>query len=389
MGGERATRPPDLPRTARRPVTAHIRRGCASKAQVAARLTTTGALEPSKNGRLSTSGALARNLPITSAMSKRRTHRYALVDGVRIHWVDMPSLDPDSRLAPLVLLHGLNDCYRTWRRVAPVAARHRRVLIPDLPGHGLSGRPDAGYELDWYARLMSRWLESLGVQRCDVVGHSFGGGVAQTMLLECPDRIRRLALVASGGLGREVSWLLRLAAIPMVVERFGQPLMGPCTRFALRALGSLLGREDVDRLTSLNERQGSARAFARTVRDVIGLRGQRRSFFERARDLRRLPAIGLFWGDRDPIIPVSHARAMEEYVHGARLTVFESCGHYPHHEHTDAFVAALLHFLDDPTVCRATLRRAEEQGPVSADVRWSLLPDAAGDRDSRPCLAMS
>jgi pimeloyl-ACP methyl ester carboxylesterase len=324
-------------------------------------------------------------------MSPGRRHRYSLIDGVRIHWVEMPSLDADSRLPPLVLLHGLNDCYRTWRRVAPMAARHRRVLIPDLPGHGLSERPDSSYELVWYARLMSRWLEAQGVERCDIVGHSFGGGVAQTMLLECPERIRRMALVASGGLGREVSWLLRLAAIPMVVERFGQPFMGPCTRLALRAIGTLVESEDVDRLTSINRQKGSARAFARTVRDVIGLRGQRRSFFECAADLPRLPAIGLFWGDRDPIIPVSHARTMKDSIDGVRLTVFERCGHHPHHSHADAFVAALLHFLDDPTVCPATLRgRKDQEELVPAAVGWSLLPAAAeGRRDSHPSPVMS
>src|ERR1035438_4849589 len=73
---------------------------------------------------------------------------------------------------------------------------------------------------------MAKWLEAAGVETCDLAGHSFGGGVAQAMLLECPERIRRLALIASGGLGREVGWLLRLASLPRVGERFGQPFMG-------------------------------------------------------------------------------------------------------------------------------------------------------------------
>ncbi|HEX4446125.1 MAG TPA: alpha/beta fold hydrolase, partial [Polyangiaceae bacterium] len=218
-------------------------------------------------------------------MNPRRSHHYVLVDGVRIHWVEAveaveaPAVRADARRPPLVLLHGLNDSYRTWRRLAPLLAADRRVLMPDLPGHGLSERPDASYELRWYARLMARWLETIGLDRCDLAGHSFGGGVAQAMLLECPERIRRLALVASGGLGREVSWLLRLATVPHVVERFGQPFMAPCTRLALRAVGNLLGQEDVERLTSINGQKGSARAFARTVRDVIDWRGQRRNFF--------------------------------------------------------------------------------------------------------------
>ena len=81
------------------------------------------------------------------------------------------------------------------------------MLVPDLPGHGLSARPDASYELRWYAHVMARWLDAAGVERADVVGHSFGGGVAQMMLLECPERFRRLVLVSSGGLGREIARL--------------------------------------------------------------------------------------------------------------------------------------------------------------------------------------
>jgi pimeloyl-ACP methyl ester carboxylesterase len=307
----------------------------------------------------------------------QRQHHYERVDGVRIHWVEMASGRTGSSEPPLVLLHGLNDCYRTWRRAAPLLARGRRVLMPDLPGHGLSERPDATYEIKWYAHVMALWLEAAGVETCDLAGHSFGGGVAQAMLLECPQRIRRLALVASGGLGREVAWLLRLASIPRVVERFGQPFMGPCTRLTLRAVGNLLGQEDVDRLTSINAQSGSARAFARTVRDVIDWRGQRRTLFDRAAELRTLPPIGVFWGDRDAIIPVAHARAMSASVDGVQATLFEGCGHYPHHEHTESFASALLRFLDDPTISPARFRATAPQ-TEPARTSWPSLVAAGG-----------
>jgi pimeloyl-ACP methyl ester carboxylesterase len=142
-------------------------------------------------------------------------HRFATVRGVRVHWAE---LGEATRRTPLVLLHGLSDCHRTWRQLAPRLALRRRVLMPDLPGHGLSDRPDATYDLDWYALVMEGWLEAAGVARADVVGHSFGGGVAQMMLRRCPERIRRVVLVSSGGLGREVTMALRLASIPRVVE---------------------------------------------------------------------------------------------------------------------------------------------------------------------------
>jgi pimeloyl-ACP methyl ester carboxylesterase len=196
---------------------------------------------------------------------------------------------------------------------------------------------------------MTQWLDAADVARADVVGHSFGGGVAQMMLLQCPERIRRLVLVSSGGLGREIAVSLRMASLTFVVEHLGQPFMGPCTRLGVKATGDVLSREEVSRLCAMNTQRGSARAFARTVRDIIDWRGQRRTFFQRADELSTpLPPIAVLWGDRDAIIPFSHAEALASYVDGVRVTRFEACGHYPHHEQPGAFANALRDFLDSP-----------------------------------------
>jgi pimeloyl-ACP methyl ester carboxylesterase len=280
-------------------------------------------------------------------VNSEATHRFARIEGCGLHWVERECAKPSG--PPLVLLHGLNDCYRTWTHVVPQLAQDRRVLVPDLPGHGLSDRPDASYELRWYAHLMMRWLETNRLENVDVVGHSFGGGVAQMMLQECGRRIRRLVLVSSGGLGREIAIWLRLASVPVVVERFGQPFMAAGKRLAILAAGSTLAKNDVTRLTAINSQRGSARAFARTVRDIIGWRGQRQTLFQRPPELE-LPPLAVLWGDRDNIIPISHARALARAMDGVRLTVFDGCGHYLHHQKPGGFVREVVDFLDDPTV---------------------------------------
>jgi pimeloyl-ACP methyl ester carboxylesterase len=295
-------------------------------------------------------------------------HSFLTVGGVRLHWAELGS---DRRRPPVVLLHGLNDSHLTWRRVAAALATDRRVLMPDLAGYGLSERPDASYELDWHAKLIAKWLEALALDQVDLVGHSFGGGVAQVMLLECLSRIRRLVLVASGGLGREVSLVLRLASCPGVVERWGQRFMAFGTRLMLRGQQAGFLPGEVAEICAMNAMGGSARAFARTVRDVVDWRGQRRTFFQRAHEVAELPPVAVFWGDRDTIIPASHGKAFAEQVAGVTLTLFEGCGHYLHYEQSARFTAALREFLDGRSTESALGSEASRELLTELDAAWS------------------
>jgi pimeloyl-ACP methyl ester carboxylesterase len=273
-------------------------------------------------------------------------HAYDDVDGVSLHWAE---LGVASDHAPIVLLHGLMDSHLSWRAPARELARDRLVLMPDLPGCGLSARPDASYTLEWHAHMIARWLERRELRKVDVVGHSFGGGVAQMLLLECPERIRRLVLVAAGGLGRGVIFWLKLGTVPYFVEHWGQPYMAFGTRRALPTAHGEEGELDARALSVMNSARGSARAFSRTVRDVINFRGQRRRFDQRVHELGSLPPIAVLWGERDRIIPIAHGRAFTEHMIGARFTSFPDCGHHLHQEDPAGFVSAVREFLDDPS----------------------------------------
>jgi pimeloyl-ACP methyl ester carboxylesterase len=302
-------------------------------------------------------------------MANEMRDHFVEVEGVRLHWAEIGEA---SDAPPVVLLHGLNNSTLSWSLVAPLLATDRRVVMPDLPGHGQSERPNAGYELAWYAHIIARWLEAIGIEKADIVGHSFGGGVAQMLLLECPERIRRLVLVAAGGLGKGVGWWLRLASLPRVVEYLGQPFMALGTRLALRGAHEGVTRKDIKQLSRFNSQAGSARAFARTVRDVINWRGQRRNFLQRVTEVAKLPPVLILWGGRDALIPIEQGRAFAAMLEGAVFKTFEGCGHYLHNEQPEAFVKAVREFLDDPTVPATELRR-----PVSAPASSAPEPRTA------------
>ncbi|MFO0677568.1 MAG: alpha/beta fold hydrolase [Polyangiaceae bacterium] len=294
--------------------------------------------------------------------------RYLDVHGVEMFWAE------EGEGRPLVLLHGLGDSHRTWEPVVRRLSKKYRVLMPDLPGHGLSARPNATYSLAWHARMLANWMEMLGLEEVDLVGHSFGGGVAQWLLIDNSALVRRLALVSAGGLGHDVAVALRLASIPGFIERFGQPLMGLGTRIAMRVLGCPFDEEETAALAWMNSKPGTAAAFARTVKDVINLRGQRRSIWDGAHLVPRLPPILLVWGERDPVIPIRHGASLSSRVDGVSFARFPECGHYPHRECPDAFASAIEVFLADETTRAATLRHAPPKRPERTRLR-RLVPD--------------
>jgi pimeloyl-ACP methyl ester carboxylesterase len=275
-------------------------------------------------------------------------HQSTAVDATALHWVEL------GTGRPLVLLHGLSDSHRTWRRVARRMSHNHRVFMLDLAGHGLSERPDASYDLDWHTRVVAGWIDALGLEEIDLVGHSFGGGVAQYLLLSHNERIRRLGLVAPGGMGREVGLGLRLLSLPGC-EHVIQPFLGIGTQIALRTVCRSAFSTGAARWQAwANSAPGTARAMARTVRGVIDIGGQHRHFLDRAREVKRLPPIALYWGERDPILPVAQAYYASS-ITGARLTTFPGCGHFPQLEEPEGFAGALAAFLDESEARRARI----------------------------------
>src|SRR5712671_287518 len=285
--------------------------------------------------------------PMTS--TPKELHSSLDLGEVSLHWTEA------GAGRPIVLLHGLTDSHRTWRDIWPLLPG-RRVLMLDLPGHGMSSRPDAPYTLDWNATQVARFIERLELGNLDVLGHSYGGGVAQWLLLKCRPRIRRLALLSSGGLGREVYAWLKLASVPFLIEAFGQGWMAPIAAYAMARAPTSDARAEIALLTSYLRQPGSARAFSRTVRDVIRWRGQTRNLFDRIAEVDELPPVRLFWGARDIILPISQGIATAAALENCELIRFENSGHFVHWEEPERFANALRVFLEMPNAPAIHLR---------------------------------
>src|SRR5215218_13855 len=130
------------------------------------------------------------------------------------HRVYFRRAGPGPPAPPVVLIHGMVNSSRHWESVALRLADRYTVIAPDLIGHGDSATPRGDYSLGAHAAFIRDLLAVIGIDRASIVGHSLGGGVAMQFFYQFPQRTERLVLVSSGGLGREVSPLLRSAALP-------------------------------------------------------------------------------------------------------------------------------------------------------------------------------
>lgn len=149
----------------------------------------------------------------------------------------------------LLLLHGLACDHTTWAPVVDRLAERFTVIAPDFLGHGRSDKPRADYTVAGYANGMRDLLTVLGIDKVTVVGHSFGGGVAMQFAYQFPERTERLMLLNAGGLGREVTPLIRAISLPGWIFAFGvltMPGLRQAEQLALRRLRDLGLRETRD-----------------------------------------------------------------------------------------------------------------------------------------------
>ncbi|MGZ4724002.1 MAG: alpha/beta fold hydrolase [Ilumatobacteraceae bacterium] len=274
---------------------------------------------------------------------------------VRIHGHDV-TYRMSGEGPTVVLIHGIAGSSTTWRAVMPALAEHYTVIAPDLLGHGHSAKPRGDYSLGAYASGIRDLLAVLGQERGTVIGHSLGGGVAMQFAYQFPERIERVVLVASGGLGKEVSPLLKAVTlpgaeyvVPLLLHRRIRELVewpgNQARRVGWRPNDTLA--EIWRSYTTLTDRHGQ-QAFIHTVRSVIDVAGQRISAHDRLYLAEAVPTM-IVWGDRDRIIPVAHAYSAAELIRGARLEILEGAGHFLPWRNADRFLPIVEDFLSSTT----------------------------------------
>jgi pimeloyl-ACP methyl ester carboxylesterase len=247
----------------------------------------------------------------------------------------------------VVLVHGIAGDSSEWEAVVDKLSSSYDVIAPDLAGHGESTRLQGDHSIGAFATWLRDVLEALEVERATFVGHSLGGGVVMQFAYQFPEYVERMVLVSSGGLGREVSALIRAASLPFAEGVLG--LLGGAAQasepFLNRVgLGPQTERgEMLHRIAGLTHPDRRA-AFVRAVRAIASPGGQRVNAMDRLYLAEDVPTL-IVWGARDRIIPVHHAYAVHDAVPGSELVIFDEAGHFPHADDPSRFTQVVEDFV--------------------------------------------
>jgi pimeloyl-ACP methyl ester carboxylesterase len=264
--------------------------------------------------------------------------RYVEADGARIRCHETG----DESAPPVVLLHGIGRSLEDWAPQHELLAGHRVISI-DMPGFGLSQRTPRSTTLASLADGTRATLDALGETRpVHLMGNSLGGAVAMQMVADDPARVRTLTLVNSAGFGKEVTYALRMLAVPGLGRQLLSRIdarTAPRLERTVFAEKAMVTPERVAMAVRLARQPDFAATYLEIARALGGLRGiaphWRTALLPRV--ARHAKPTLLVWGERDRILPATHLAAARAAFPDARWHLFPGTGHMPQIERPAEF----------------------------------------------------
>jgi pimeloyl-ACP methyl ester carboxylesterase len=269
--------------------------------------------------------------------------KFAEVDGVRLHYQEAG----EANASPAILIHGFASSNLVWSKVfLELASAGFRMIAPDLPGYGYSGKPrEHEYTIARQAEIIVGFMERLGIDRAKLVGSSYGGAIAATIALDHPDLVEKLVLVGAVTNNKPTRYLLmRLFGSPIIGDILSPLVVGSRRLLRLRMKrvydrhSWVLDERRVDARHLPLRTRGAHRAIIRTVRRWDAERVSRDAH------LLTQPTL-LLWGDTDREVPLRDGERLHDEIRNSRLIVFRDCGHLPHEEYPQAFTRVVSEFF--------------------------------------------
>lgn len=249
----------------------------------------------------------------------------------------------------LLLIHGIAGYLEEWEPAMEILQKKYRVIALDLPGHGLSGKPDIAYTINTLTDYLKSFLSALGLEKVYLAGHSLGGAISLSFALRYPDRVERLILLNSAF--TEIPFSIRLGSfrfLPVLIRKVPLFFVKASARrtFYNHRLITSAWLEDAYRY--INE-PGTLRVMFSIIRSNISLAGLRKSLVAAfMKEINRLtiPTL-ILYGKKDKIVPNINSRLLHQYISGSKCIPFENCGHELQFECCGKFCEHVVSFGGD------------------------------------------
>ena len=277
---------------------------------------------------------------------------------IRGEWIEVEGLRIRCLMAgqtgsSVLLLHGggYDSASLSYGpSIEPISQSHT-VFAPDWPGYGESDKPDTKYTTEYYEIFLGHLMDALGLEKASLVGISIGGALSLAFSLRSPQRVERLVLVDSLGLGKEVPGRVITYAIVRLplLNRLVWAAMGRSrgmVRWSLRTVfhdPQAVSNSFVDDVFLEAKKPGAGQAWRSWQRSEIGLGGYRTNFVDELHTLA-VPTL-ILHGEEDRYVPVSWARRARTLIEDSELSVIPQCGHWLTREKPTEFSRAVLGFL--------------------------------------------
>ena len=253
----------------------------------------------------------------------------------------MIAIDQTGHGRPLVLLHGVGASREVWRYVTPALAEDRHVIAPDLPGFGKSAPTGEGFELGSVASALAHALAECAGEPFDLLGNSLGGAVAVALAFERPELVRRLVLAAPAGFASRSPPIAAAAGALADRALTARRIIGaPAARSATARRALLWGAIAEPQRLAPDDARMMVRASRGSTR--IGAAVTAVLQADLRQQLTRVEApLGLIWGWRDRIVPITTLSAIRAVRPDAVVATIPRAAHVPQVERPDEFVTSL------------------------------------------------
>jgi pimeloyl-ACP methyl ester carboxylesterase len=271
------------------------------------------------------------------------------VEGLRIHCL----MAGQEGAPPVLLLHGggYDSASLSYKQSVGPFSQYYRVFAPDWPGYGDSDKPKMRYTTEYYVDFLSQLMDALGLEKASLVGISMGGAISLGFSLQSPQRVEKLVLVDSHGLGNEVpgrkiSYVM--VRLPLL-NKLMWAILGRSRRMMKWSLRTVFHDPQavtsslVDEVFQEAKKPGVGDAWRSWQRSEIGWSSLHTNFVDKLYTLA-VPTL-ILHGAEDTYVPVSWARRAHTLIKDSELCIFPQCGHWLTREKPTEFNHAALEFL--------------------------------------------